>query len=830
MRNLKKILALALALVMAMSLVTVANAAIDFDDVDEIEQKEAVDVMTAIGVIDGMDGTNYAPDGTLTREQAAKLIAYMLLGEKAENLGTTTTAVFDDVAATRWSAPYIAYCVSTGIINGNGDGTFNPTGVLTGFAFAKTLLCAIGYGVNDEYVGPNWAINVARDGVQIGLFKGCNVSDDPISRDDAARLAFNALRASLVSYSELFGTYTAYSQGFGEQDLLGTLAENVFDLKATFKTDGYGYTTRAWRQNNKVVTDYYNIDEIIDTITDADTTVGQLLRDYDWQTEDTNGKDLDIELWVNGTVRDTDLLTTLKAAGSSTKLLKNGYQVNLVDSDENGEVDKVVVVVEYLAKVTRVNAATKSDNRSVNLEVYDTTGKLTVTKVETEDFEKDQYILIVPESDNTAGFKDPLEMKAAEVVTGSVSAYYKETVVDGSKNTDGSVTVNGEKYNYNGIFAYNEKAVGEDLSTDGYTLGSKATYDFFLDSLGNVIGVKVVDDAISDYAYIISKGEDAFQQHNIAKVLLSDGTVATYTISDDSDDDAQDKTAPDSDTSKATAGTIWAYSINSANEIVLTALTGDYSQKANSTTNTINSFTKGYSTITYLGGSATAYATDETVFIYYNNGKVAGMYVGKDNAPDIASTPTKNASVAVKTDSGFDYAQFVVITAEPAAVTGDNYVYALSSTYVGYSKDNNGDNAYYFEVIKDGEKVVIATDESSLKKGSVYNYGVDETAFGGDGANEVLAGLYDLTERTSSVEKGKKVSVVNSGVIVANDGSQYVVAPETVIADVDTTDSTTDIVFDATVDDDDIITVVYDVVGGLNVAKAIYITDTGANG
>ena len=82
-------------------------------------------------------------------------------------------------------------------------------------------------------------------------------------------------------------------------------------------------------------------------------------------------------------------------------------------------------------------------------------------------------------------------------------------------------------------FAY-EKALGN-FSTDGYTLGDKASYNFYLDSLGNVIGVEVVDDAISDYAYIIGKGEDAFEYENIAKVLLSNGTVATYTISDDSD-------------------------------------------------------------------------------------------------------------------------------------------------------------------------------------------------------------------------------------------------------------------------------------------------------
>ena len=451
--------------------------------------------------------------------------------------------------------------------------------------------------------------------------------------------------------------------------------------------------------------------------------------------------------------------------------------------------------------------------------------------METEDFAKDQYILIVPSSDNTAGFAEPLEMKAAKVVTGSVSAYYKDSVVDGSKNTDGSVTVDGTKYKYNGIFAYTaDRAFGDDLATNGYTLGNKASYNFYLDSLGNVIGVEVVDDAISDYAYIISKGEDSFKQMNIARVLLSNGTVATYTISDDSDAKALATLTNGTDDSSATAGTIWAYSINSANEIVLTELTGDYSQTANAVTpgNTINSFKKGNSVISYLGTSAIAYATDETVFVYYTD-KVAGFYVGKDNAPDITST--QKASVAVKTDNGVNYAQFVVVTSAPEALTGSNYVYNLSSTYVGYSKDNNGDDAYYYEVIKDGEKVVIATDKNRLSANTIYNYGVDEEAFGGDSANDVLAGLYDLTAMPASGFKADvKADVINSGVIVGNTDTtpvQFVLAPETMIVDLDTDDSTTDIIFDATVDDDDTITVVYDVVGGLNMAKAIYITNTG---
>ena len=453
MRNLKKVLALVLALVMSLSLVTIANASIDFSDAKDVKYDEAVDVMSSIGVIEGFETGAFNPAGTLTREQAAKIIAYMLLGpDSAEKLGAQSTG-FTDVPATRWSSPYVGYCVSLGIVNGYGDGTFNPTGELTGYAFAKMLLTALGYGVNDEYVGSGWTLAVARDGMQIGLYDEVSVSSAAITRDEACQLAFDALRSNQVVWSELFNTYTAYSGSLGNQQLLGTLAGNVFKLNPTYKTDGYGYNTRAWRQENKVVTDYYFYAEIIDTVTDASLTCGNLLKDYTWQTKDSDGKAMTVPTIVNGTERVADTVATLKA-NTTAKLLKNGYVATLVDEDENGEVDKVIITIEYLAKVTKVNAETDSAKRSVDLTIYDTTGEVKVTKVETEDFEKDQYILVIPNADNTDGFKEPLEMKAAEAVTGSVSAYYNDTVSDGSKNANGSVTVDGVKYNYNGIYAY----------------------------------------------------------------------------------------------------------------------------------------------------------------------------------------------------------------------------------------------------------------------------------------------------------------------------------------------------------------------------------------
>ena len=136
MRNLKKVLALVLALVMAMSLVTIANA--DFTDASAIGDEEAVTVMTALGIIEGNEDGSFNPDGTLTREQAAKIIAYILLGPTAaDKLGGVTA--FTDVPATRWSAGYISYCASLGIIAGSNN-QLNPTGSASRAELAQILV------------------------------------------------------------------------------------------------------------------------------------------------------------------------------------------------------------------------------------------------------------------------------------------------------------------------------------------------------------------------------------------------------------------------------------------------------------------------------------------------------------------------------------------------------------------------------------------------------------------------------------------------------------------------------------------------------------------
>ena len=71
----KKFLSLVLALVMTMSLVTISAGAEDFTDDSSIEYKEAVDVISALDVVDGYTDGSFGPSEVLTRGAAAKISA-----------------------------------------------------------------------------------------------------------------------------------------------------------------------------------------------------------------------------------------------------------------------------------------------------------------------------------------------------------------------------------------------------------------------------------------------------------------------------------------------------------------------------------------------------------------------------------------------------------------------------------------------------------------------------------------------------------------------------------------------------------------------------------
>lgn len=195
----KKLLSLLLSLTLVF---TLAVPALAFDDVGGIDEEfsDALNVMVSLGAIEGMGDGTFAPQGSFTREQATKIVAYMKLGKAAADALTADgEATFADVDESRWSAPYVEYCVNAGIIEGLGDGTFAPADKLTGHAWGKMMLCAMGYNADIEgFNGANWELAVEKKSDALGA----SLNDAVLNREDAVSVACKALFVPQVRYGE----------------------------------------------------------------------------------------------------------------------------------------------------------------------------------------------------------------------------------------------------------------------------------------------------------------------------------------------------------------------------------------------------------------------------------------------------------------------------------------------------------------------------------------------------------------------------------------------------------------------------------------------------
>ena len=172
MKNLKKMLALVLALMMVLSMMVTASAA-TFDDDAAIDHKEAVDVMVAAGILAG-DGTgNFNPKKALERSSAAKLIAYLMLGDAIDYVDKTPTG-FSDVPAGHWASGFVAYVAEAGIVVGDGTGKYNPNGAVNGYSFAKMVMLALCNGdmAMIQTLDPTARYNDAAGGWSVAPFTG----------------------------------------------------------------------------------------------------------------------------------------------------------------------------------------------------------------------------------------------------------------------------------------------------------------------------------------------------------------------------------------------------------------------------------------------------------------------------------------------------------------------------------------------------------------------------------------------------------------------------------------------------------------------------------
>ena len=148
MRNLKRVLSLALASVMLLGMMVIGagaadKTAADLTDMDKVTNKEAVSVMVDLGIIEGKPDGSFAPTEGVDRATMAKLITYVLMGDVDAAIFKGTSTDLTDIN-TNWAEGYIKYCYANGIISGDGQGHFFPTQGVTVVQAAKMLL-AVSY-------------------------------------------------------------------------------------------------------------------------------------------------------------------------------------------------------------------------------------------------------------------------------------------------------------------------------------------------------------------------------------------------------------------------------------------------------------------------------------------------------------------------------------------------------------------------------------------------------------------------------------------------------------------------------------------------------------
>ena len=758
MRNLKKVLALVLALVMSLSLVTIANAA-DFTDADEINYEEAVDVMTTIGVFEGFEDSSFKPAGTLTREQGAKIITYMLLGENADRLSVSSSR-YSDVAATRWSAPAIEYCTTLGILTGNGDGTYSPTSQLTGYAFAKMLLTALGYNAETEgFVGAGWTINVTRLATQVGLDDGIETLNwgTGISREEACQMALNAVKSPLVAYeggntiivngAEVsFGSGDAYyvtttiakEQRISEQRLSNSneytveFGERYFpNLRLNSETDDYERPSHTWVYNSTEIGTYVDYETLVESYTEG--VDGKTL--YELLGKSTIEK-YGLTYYVDGAVNNT-LVKNHLVRSNTTDVGETGNGVlTQVFVDHDAEEIVITSINTYLAQA---NADYNKNTETLSLNVY-VNDHVGVTKTvdsadvpNAADVVEDQYVLVTMSRKDRAAL-EVVKISDVEILTDATVT--KFSTAGGSDTVESiftKVTANGTEYEASEKALYDIDA----LNLYDASLLTDMSYNIYLDQYGYAIGVDLFE---GDLNYVFITGYDRGRSYISIKTadaaaIFPNGEMEEITVNVTSTNKNIDKVDGDavSDSNDPyyrewnLAGAValnrwYSYSVDANNVYTLKPVEGrmfatDYNFVANPEV-TINCANVRL-TDTEEGTGRRGFGNDDSVYITVETGEVdmstrnddaivdvTGLYTGVQSV-EIEMTAALQGNVGASVYTLMDKDQYIIASIVLGEAKGSttNYAYILTD-----AKSEGIQDGYYmweFDAVLGGEKVTL---------------------------------------------------------------------------------------------------------------------------
>ena len=509
MRNLKRALSLTLASVMLLGMMVVGAGAASYPDVDESNNIEAIEVLQAVKVMEGDNAGNFDPDRPVSRAEMAVIMALLLNLDYDYYRGTKT---FNDVPS--WCAPYVAACYANGITSGYNATTYGSADTVNAVQAASMMMRALGYfKFSSDYEG-DFVLSTVKQASKIELFKGINANSmDPLTRNQVAQLALNALKTPIVEPDDntitikdangniiatggqvnyvVTASSQAYARAIDDAESKGTalngvqgyiieLGEKLYSGKLKLNDsarDVFGRPSRQWEYDGKPVGTYAKYELISQEYTKEVT--GREL--YDLLGADT------ITSINRGGINDYVLNVAIDGI-SDSKIDSNVFNVTAINRnnkagvgatgngvltqvfvDGDKKVVDIAVINTYLAKADR-DYDTKKEN--VTLEVYglsrDTKKNLvkTITSnsdtvnmpVSSEDFvvenvKKGDTFLVTVADNDVQSMRTVSPMAAVEITS------FKSR--DLTSRGSGNLTTGGTKYDFSDTAEYHNDTLVE---------------------------------------------------------------------------------------------------------------------------------------------------------------------------------------------------------------------------------------------------------------------------------------------------------------------------------------------------------------------------------
>lgn len=490
---------------------------------DVSEQQKVVEILTYIDVPE--------ENKELTRTQFCKMVCEITESEEP----IASAIAFDDVDVNASGAGYIQKLYETGVISGDGSGSFYPDDKIKAVEAYSMLLKVLGYRELIKDARTETIISVAGDA---GLTKNIGLTaDEYITVENACKMIYNLLFADIMEFVYEDGGKYQKGEEYAEEILKIYSANGILEA-----ADGYSLYDEKCGENNVVISGKTFIGN------------GRISADYIgmygkyWYKDDAGDMKIcgfipknnstlkimaeDIESYDNNvyTYRDeNDKLKTAKLASgkdviynreqeTDEKRMKPAYgQCTLIDNNDDGKYD-VVMIYEYKnIYASYVNSVKESITYNVSAPNGTVKKELVLS---------DKDYVIYNEKGNEKQLNEITGNTLYTVMESknNIVVWQCQKIVEGTVESieDEYITVNGEKYK-----------LADDVYKDGWNGTEFINVMLYFDMFGNIAAVKKSTNGGKwQYGYIIKRAYERNKSVIQIKMLCEDGKVKVLNTTD----------------------------------------------------------------------------------------------------------------------------------------------------------------------------------------------------------------------------------------------------------------------------------------------------------